>query len=317
MAAPQPTSASVDFREGEPIVWEARDAIDPSPTRQHAPSSHALPDNLGMGARTTTRPVIFQEIVDERYAHVRFGTNTQRVLIAELRRPAPPEYRQHPSPAAPARPVTLDLAPLRATLRQRHAEAHAAVKLAAEAAGAADRADTALRDAQAALARFAEHDRTAAARFVDALRSGSTEDQHGPANTSDREAARRRCDAAQQAARQLTAELAAARAAVREADTRIHTAARAVVVGIAEREGDVLERLEDEVAQRRADLRALAGYRPAALTGSAPSEIALPGRILNLLTPAPRQGSSTATPWANLYTRLAAGDADADADFET
>jgi hypothetical protein len=311
VAAPQPSSASVDFREGEAIIWAARDAIDPSPTRQHAPSSHALPDNLGMGARTTLRPVIFQEIVDERYAHVRFGTNTQRVLIAELRRPAPPEYRQHPSPASPTR-VTVDLAPLRATLRQRHAEAHAAVKFAAEAAGAADRADTALRDAQAALARFAEHDRTAAARFVDALRSGSTEDQHGPANTSDREAARRRCDAAQQAARQLTAELAAARAAVREADTRIHTAVRAVVVGIAEREGDVLERLEDEVAQRRADLRALAGYRPAALTGSAPSEIALPGRILALLTPAPRQGSSTATRWANLYTRLAAGDAEAD-----
>jgi len=289
-------AAVAPFREGELVEW-----VEPGRLpAQRKPSA---------GVANTIRLVRFEAPIDNEQARVVFGGEALTAPLNELRRPAPaPLALKTPAYTQPDR---VALAAVRQRLLQALDNARQANAAMSAAAAAADRASTTLADARAELARFADHDRAAADRLVDALRSGTPDASHGPDNPADREAARRRCDAAERAAAKLTAELAEARAAATDADQRVRAAVRAVVVGIAEREGDLLIRLEAEVANCRAALRALAGYRPL-VPGSMPTEIALPAHVLGLLTPTPPPGYATEAPWRDLYERLAAGDADAD-----
>lgn len=177
-------------------------------------------------------------------------------------------------------------------------------------------------------AHFIDQDRLATEHLTNALRSGRDDADTPAVGTALRDAAVRRATAAEAAEKRLAAELAEARVRATDVDRRVRTAAHAVVVAVAEREGDALRAIEAEAARRRASLDALlhfwpvpaAGDRPGPLTVSAP----LAGLIANpparIDDPPMMRASlieSRQTPWRDLYERLIGGDADAGLDDET
>jgi hypothetical protein len=113
--------------------------------------------------------------------------------------------------------------------------------------------------------------------------------------------------------------LSEARERAQEPHAEVGRAARAVLAGIAQREGEALKAFEAEAANRRAELTALSYWWPAGTNGP----IMLPTLLAALLANPPAATNDPPTmrtdfvkqrqrPWVNLYEKLAGGDAEAD-----
>jgi len=268
-----------------------------------------------------TRPVVFLEAVGVTRAHVKFGDETLAVEMSELQNRAGPasvpDYLRPPADFKPNwflhPPRHPPIEPLRDRLRQAQEHVARLDEAVTTAKDRADKADATLRDARLVLARHTEADRAAAEAVAAALAKGHTPTAPDTTPLAERDAAKRYHIAVEDAATSLTGALATARSAAREAHAQIHAAARAVIVAIAEREAEALVELEIDVANRRAELRALAVFRPANAAGSPGSEITLPFALLDLLrNPVHREATASQPGWASLYESLVGGEVDAD-----